>query len=214
MHSLIYLGVIGFVYYCFYGLYTNSFLNISAKTMQVIPSVLSYVLFISSFVLIHLTFSEISIVERLTGSRKVYVISFLITFALFVTSSTLYIPSLFLLSVVNEDFSYGNNKELFVLIIGFAIIFFMYSLAAMAGMKFVLSQFDKKLKISNGEYFYIQENDTSEKWYVYYPTNNNLYLLGDTPLPQKTNVFKTMDKKELLAQKIYVHRSNDEEEAQ
>lgn len=117
MHSLIYLGVIGFVYYCFYGLYTNSFLNISAKTMQVIPSVLSYVLFISSFVLIHLTFSEISIVERLTGSRKVYVISFLITFALFVTSSTLYIPSLFLLSVVNEDFSYGNNKELFVLII-------------------------------------------------------------------------------------------------
>ncbi|MEK4207139.1 hypothetical protein [Paenibacillus sp. FSL R10-2788] len=209
--SLIYMFVLGFALYCFYGLYTNTFLNISKKTMQVIPSIFSFVLFSSSMFLSHLILSEKSIVERITGNRKVYVLTFLITFTLFILSSTLFIPSLIAPLVIKGEIQYNNNSELLVVVVAFAMIFFIYSIVMMGGSKFYLSQLDKKLKISSGEYFYIQENESSDKWYVYYPTNSDLYLLGDTLSPKETNVFRTMQKKDLLAQKIYVQRRSDEE---
>lgn len=200
--SLIYMFVLGFALYCFYGLYTNTFLNISKKTMQVIPSIFSFVLFSSSMFLSHLILSEKSIVERITGNRKVYVLTFLITFTLFILSSTLFIPSLIAPLVIKGEIQYNNNSELLVVVVAFAMIFFIYSIVMMGGSKFYLSQLDKKLKISSGEYFYIQENESSDKWYVYYPTNSDLYLLGDTLSPKETNVFRTMQKKDLLAQKF------------
>ncbi|OMD66092.1 hypothetical protein, partial [Paenibacillus odorifer] len=155
--------------------------------------------------------SEKSIIERITSNKKIHAITFLVLLAVFVLSSTLFIPSLFVPLVINGNFDYSNNTELFIICLFFAAIFFIYSTVMMGGMKFSLSQYEKKKKMDSGEYFYIQENESSDKWYVYYPTNSDLYLLGDTLSPKETNVFRTMQKKDLLAQKIYVQRRSDEE---
>lgn len=210
-HSLIYTIVIGFVFYCFYGLYSSTYLHVSKEFMFILPNVISYILIISSMILINTSIAEKSIIERITSNKKIHAITFLVLLAVFVLSSTLFIPSLFVPIVINGNFNYSNNKELFIICLFFAAMFFIYSTVMMGGMKFSLSQYEKKKKMDSGEYFYIQENESSDKWYVYYPTNSDLYLLGDTLSTKETNVFRTMQKKDLLAQKIYVQRRSDEE---
>jgi hypothetical protein len=212
MQSIIYMAVIGFVSFCFYGLYSNTYFKIPKKFIIMLPNVLSYIVIISSSILINISISEINLIGRLTSNKKTHAITFITTLAVFVLSSTFFIPSIFASLLINGGIKYSNNTELSLIILIFVTFWFVLSIAIVGGMKFSLSQFDKKLNIASGDYFYIQENETSEKWYVYYPTSNDLFLLGDTPLSKETNVFKTMGKKELLEKKIYVQHSSDQEE--
>lgn len=212
-HSIMYLGVIGFFYYCFYGLYTNKFFEISVDAMQIVSALLAYALFISSMFLFHLAFSEKSLIERISGNRKKFIVTYLTTLSIFITSATFYIPSLSASLVIESNYSHKNTRELMVLIVVYVLFFFIYSIGIMAVLKALTAQMDKKLNLISGESFYIhlQEND-SKKWYVYYPTSTDLFLLGDTPSSKLTNVFMTLPKKDLLAKKIHVQRSSDEEE--
>lgn len=210
-HSLIYMIVISFVFYCFYRLYSGAYFHVSKKFMNVLPNVFANILIISSMILMNTSISEKSIIERITTNKIIHAITFLLVLAVYILSSTIFIPSLFVPLLFNGTFDYSHNTELFALCLIFATVFFIYSIVIMGGMKFSLSQYEKKKKMDSGEYFYIQENESSDKWYVYYPTNSDLYLLGDTLSPKDTNVFRTLQKKDLLAQKIYVQRRSDEE---
>ncbi|MEI2395735.1 hypothetical protein [Paenibacillus phytohabitans] len=212
IQSIIYMAVIEFLLYCFYGLYSNTYFEIPKKIMIVLPNVFSYILVISSMILINTSISEKSLIERITSNKKIHAITFLILLSVFILSATLFIPLLFAPLLINGGIKYSNNSELFAVFLVFVMIFFVYSIVIMGGMKFSLTQFEKKRNMESGDYFYIQENDTSEKWYVYYPTSDDLYLLGDTPSTKETNVFKTMAKKELLTQKIHVQRLQEETE--
>ncbi|MNC05873.1 hypothetical protein D3C75_533710 [compost metagenome] len=211
IQSIIYMVIIGFLSFCFYVLYSNTYYKIPRKFMTVLPNFLSYMLIISSAILIYISISEKSLIERITSNKKTHARTFTVTLVAFVLSSIFFIPSMFAPLMIDGGIEYSNNTELSVIILIIVTFSFVYSMAIMSAMKFSLSQLEKKMKKASGDYFYIQENEDSEKWYVYYPTSNDLFLLGDTPLSKETNVFKTMGKKELLARKIYVQRTTNEE---
>ncbi|WP_440960526.1 hypothetical protein ACN6KS_22505 [Paenibacillus nitricinens] len=116
------------------------------------------------------------------------------------------IPGYLAVVLLNESDATNINLtgDLWLLILGL-ILFLMFISGVLVTFtrhtaKLLFDKFNRFLD----EYFYITEKETSIKWFIYYPIDNDYILLGNKEVTDNATIYRTLERKKVLEEKIYL----------
>ncbi|MCL6605617.1 MAG: hypothetical protein K6T94_22360 [Paenibacillus sp.] len=173
--------------------------NNSAVLMFISVAVISYLM------LIYISLTDENFLDRKLKRGTTALISVIILFV-HILCLFMIIPGYFAVVLLNESDTTNINliEDLWMLFLGI-VLFLMF----ISGVLVLFTRHTSKLLFDKfnrflDEYFYITEKDTSTKWFIYHPIDNDYILLGNKEVPDNAIIYRTVERKKILEEKIYM----------
>ncbi|MEC0234970.1 hypothetical protein P4H71_11590 [Paenibacillus kribbensis] len=102
-----------------------------------------------------------------------------------------------------------NKTEQQTLLLSALMLSILLSGFLVGGLKLMFSTMNANRYNLYGRALFIQEQGTLKKWFIYHPTNKVHFILGDTPNPSESTVYRFIETTVLLNEKIYVYKAEN-----
>ncbi|WP_338541813.1 hypothetical protein [Paenibacillus tundrae] len=177
--------------------------------IKISSSIVYYILWgaITSYVvLIYVSYFKIDVFDRLLPKANKFIVVCII-FIFHIGCLFSFIPGFLVVTILESQLSINFNviEQLLGAIIAIIITITFVNICFVALTIQTATQLLKKYNKYSEECFYIKAPDNI-KWYIYYPIDNEYFLLGNELHIEEATIFCTKQRSEILSEKIYFLR--------